>query len=82
MAEIIHGYSITSSNSSQKQPGSITIKNSDGQILARTRSNECKLLSKVRLWLQHPNRLDLIAQLQACNVQEEIIQEILKPKRK
>lgn len=82
MAELIQGYIVSSSNSSSKQPSSITVKNSNGTILARVRSDECKLLSKVRLWANHPLRAELTAQLKSCNVQEEIIQEILKPKRK
>jgi hypothetical protein len=75
--EIIRGYRITTSSSSKKQQGSVTVRTPEGAICAKLHSPYTKPINRVRNNLLSEERATLISQLRQCAIPEEDILAIV-----
>jgi len=79
--ELIKGYRVSASNNSHKQRGSITVKAPTGQIAARVYSEFTRPLQRARLYLNSPERHELVSQLTQAGVPQGTIEDIVSLKK-
>lgn len=77
MPMLINGFTITASNSSSKQQGSVTIRAQTGEVVARIYSDHSKPLQWLRKWPKSPERMELLKQLKAYGMKEKDINAIV-----
>lgn len=81
MAEIIANYSVSSSNSSKSQQGTVTVRNLSGEIVSRIRTARSNPLGFLRKWPLCPERLELESKLANAGVPANVIEQILMPRK-
>jgi len=84
MAEQYGKYILTASNMSkaQKQGATITVKQTDGAMLFRLRfdNNVSQPLRYIRNYVDNPHRKEFVKSLRAHNVDESVIEQMLRKK--
>jgi hypothetical protein len=75
--ELIDGYTLTSTNSSAKQSGGVTVRDSAGVVVARVRYDGARVLNRIRTVYACKERQALIVQLQRAGVPNITVERII-----